>query len=50
MRLRWLLVARTEAEMDAVYDDLATAYREAAEQATPAYRDIWTNCWTGTSR
>ncbi|MFF8280081.1 LysR family transcriptional regulator [Streptomyces lateritius] len=34
---RWLLAARTEAELEAVYDDLAAAYREAVEQV-PAYR------------
>ncbi|MBT2481969.1 LysR family transcriptional regulator [Streptomyces sp. ISL-94] len=34
--MRWLLAARTEAEVDAVYRDLAAAYREVAERA-PTY-------------
>jgi hypothetical protein len=33
---RWLLAARTEAELDTVHDDLIAAYREAAGQV-PAY-------------
>jgi len=34
---RWLLAARTEAHLDAVYDDLVAAYQEAVDQA-PLYR------------
>ncbi|MFD3728868.1 LysR family transcriptional regulator [Streptomyces sp. NPDC058671] len=33
----WLLAARTEAELDAVHEDLVAAYGEAVEQV-PAYR------------
>ena len=36
--VRLLLAARTEAELDDVYPDLAEAYRETAQQA-PAYRE-----------
>ncbi|MFK0024147.1 LysR family transcriptional regulator [Streptomyces sp. NPDC090798] len=36
--VRLLLAARTEAELDGVYPDLAEAYRETAQQS-PAYRE-----------
>jgi DNA-binding transcriptional LysR family regulator len=36
--VRLLLAARTEAELDGVYPDLAQAYRETAQQS-PAYRE-----------
>ncbi|MFH8991340.1 LysR family transcriptional regulator [Streptomyces sp. NPDC017940] len=34
---RWLLVGRSDAHLDAVHDDLAAAYREAADKA-PLYQ------------
>ncbi|MEU9982154.1 LysR family transcriptional regulator [Streptomyces sp. NPDC050856] len=34
---RWLLAARTQGQLDAVHEDLAAAYQEAAEQA-PDYQ------------
>ncbi|MFJ4879583.1 LysR substrate-binding domain-containing protein [Streptomyces sp. NPDC088745] len=36
---RWLLAARSDVCLDAVYDDLVTAYREVADQA-PLYKTI----------